>query len=189
MGQKMWYHVNFGVRPHVILLICISCWLLGSQIEKQPVTCVATAATAQSRLQCLHECPSPDMATRRVAFGGKSSWLLPPGALMDLTQTNRKKSSILKLKSRWCLFFWGNLRNLKSSRWGLLKENIWGTFQVIRWLCDMLKLWGCDQFWSYDQCLCRKEAMDEGQRFDGSLEGIFKWGVSTFNEWVMYRTW
>ena len=39
--------------------------------------------------------------------------------------------------------------------------------QFLVGFCDMLKLQGCDQFWSYDQCLCRKEAMDEGQRFDG----------------------
>ena len=69
------------------------------------VACVATAATAQSRLQCLHECPSSDMAMRRVAIRRKSK-ILPPGALMDLT-TKKHKSSILKLKNVDGVFFLG----------------------------------------------------------------------------------
>ena len=75
----------------------------GNPDNKQPVTCVAKpAATAQSRLQCLHECPSSDMALRGVAFGGKSK-ILPPGALMDLTQ----KKQIINLESlkTWMVSF------------------------------------------------------------------------------------
>ena len=170
MGQKMWYRANFGVRLNVVPLVCISCWLLGTQIETTwsvwHVWLRSIQVTMPAWMSFVRHGHAQSCFLRKVED--------PSSRCLDGFDT-KNTSSIWKLKSGWFLFFW-NLRKLKSSRWGLLKENIWVTFKVIfGGFCDMLKLQGCDQFWSCDQCLCRKEAVDEGQRFDGV------WKVSTFN--------
>ncbi len=74
--------------------ICIML-TLGSQIG---TTCLG-GYSDQSRLQCLYECPSSDMALGRVAIRRKSK-ILPPSALMDLT----KKIDLKTEKCGWCFF-------------------------------------------------------------------------------------
>lgn len=130
----------------------------------------------QFRLQCLHECPSSDMATRRVAIRRKSK-ILPPGALMDLT-TTKHKSSILKLKSRWRLFFGG--------------EEIWGTLKLKMRFVERSYYIGCFFFLFFEIWGTLKLKMRFVEReYLRNLQGhsVVLWHAQTPRMWPVLELW